>query len=342
MKKLNLNENNALEITTTLESMLKQKTVDAIEEARKQVAAETFGMPLENNEIQEELSESVKETKKNPLVKNEKGVLHYKFCAGCNKDLSKHRGQMFRNRGGDYCSSECANKKNVSEAALSHHVPEPPPISMSGYQKRAREKGAAGQAAFNLKWHAAKGDEAKRKELKKYAFHNDHDIPDDEPRNQSHSRSAIHSFGEHINREINEEVKMIPYPDRSKHLSAYKAKSDSPDEMHLTHPDGHSLTWHKKDNTFTHTSKDGKTKKGKMVDLHPHLSKVHHDFDGKVQQHMKDHLHDGGMGLLHKMGKLSYAHHAHPEGRDHEEDAINHKAMRSAYLKLTKRDRGVK
>jgi hypothetical protein len=223
---------------------------------------------------------------------------------------------------------------DMGEAAAAAAIP------MDGYQIRARQKGAAGQAEFNKKWHSAKSDDEK-KALRKHAFHHDLDIPwDDKP--ASKAKSSIHSFSEHVNNNLTEEVKGIPYPAKSKHLSAYKPKSDSDTEMHLTHPGGHSLTWHKKDNTFTHTSAAGKTKKGKMVDLHPHLSKVHHDFDGKVEQHMKDHLHDGGAGLLHKMGKLSYAHHTHPEGRDHEEDAINHKAMRSAYLKLTKRERGVK
>jgi hypothetical protein len=225
--------------------------------------------------------------------------------------------------------------KSVSEAAAAAAIP------MDGYQIRARQKAAGGQSDFNKKWHAAKGNDAARKELKKHAFHHDYDIPDDEVAH-SHSKSPIHSFAEHMTEQVLSEAGNVPYPQKSKHLQDYKPASDSEHEMHLNHPAGHSLTWHKKDNTFTHTSASGKTKKGKMVDLHPHLMKVHHDFDNKVNQHMKDHLHDRGYGLLTKMGKLEYAHEKHPEGRDHEDDAVNHKAMKSAYLKLTKRERGVK
>ena len=42
-----MNENGALAVTSTIEDMLKQKTRAAIEEARKQVAAETFGVSFE-------------------------------------------------------------------------------------------------------------------------------------------------------------------------------------------------------------------------------------------------------------------------------------------------------
>jgi hypothetical protein len=407
-----LKENSALQITTTIESMLKQKTVAAIEETRKQVSAETFGMSFETpDKIQEDAQidaayngkDQLDERDSTPDTHMAKHLAdqalhnHNEYHSGnhdarhggwAQHDLHTWAKNYARKKAKGTYDKELAVKglthavrnseasafgrahgtkhgQHVSgatrtaaarhllphvEKMMDQHVPQPKgkkkvteaaaaaAIPMDRYQSAARARGASGQADFNKKWHAAKGDEAKRKELRKYAFHHDHDIPSDD-HGQSHSKSAIHSFGEHV---ISEEVKMIPYPAKSKHLKDYKPASDSADEMHLNHPGGHSLTWHKKDNTFTHTAANGKEKKGKMVDLHQHLSKVHHDFDGKVQQHMKDHLHDQGSGLLHKMGKLSYAHHAHPEGRDQEEDAINHKAMRSAYLKLTKRDRGVK
>lgn len=43
-------EGNALEVTTTIESLLMKKTLEAIEETRKQVAADTFGMEFEQSE----------------------------------------------------------------------------------------------------------------------------------------------------------------------------------------------------------------------------------------------------------------------------------------------------
>src|ERR1044071_7023830 len=76
-------DNNALKVTSTIESMLKQKTLEAIEEARKQVAAEAFGESL-TSEINETTKVSKKEdpmgvadtlglpTKKNPWGKKPK------------------------------------------------------------------------------------------------------------------------------------------------------------------------------------------------------------------------------------------------------------------------------
>ena len=52
MRKLTEQENGALAVTTAIESLLKQKTKEAIEETRKQVAAETFGMSFQNEDFQ--------------------------------------------------------------------------------------------------------------------------------------------------------------------------------------------------------------------------------------------------------------------------------------------------
>ena len=54
----NLNNNNALEVTSTIESLLRQKVLEAVQETRKQVAAEAFGMsfdPTEAPKLEEQI-----------------------------------------------------------------------------------------------------------------------------------------------------------------------------------------------------------------------------------------------------------------------------------------------
>jgi hypothetical protein len=201
-----------------------------------------------------------------------------------------------------------------------------------------RAKAAKGQGEFNKKWHAAK-DDNERKALKKHAFQHDYDIPWSHSVHQS--KSPIHSFAtEEVKKKVNEEylAEAIPYPAKSKHLSDYK-KTDKPGVFH--HPDGHRIEIDKDKGEIHHYSAgSSKPKTFKHAsDLHAHLMKLHHNFDDKVKQHTIDHIHDNGYGLLHKMGKLDYAHKNHPEGRDHEEDAVNYKAMHKAAMGFQTRDR---
>jgi hypothetical protein len=419
-----MKENGALEVTSTIERMLKEKTRLAIDETRKQVAAETFGMTFETVGDSSKLDEQIDAAYNNEQSLNEgkepdhalakdladKALYnHNQFHAGNHdehhggwamhdlhtwaKNYAKKsdkgtydkekavkglthavknsepgyfgRGHMDRKAPNGKISG--ATRTQAARHLLPHvekmmaqHTKKPmttneaekPKAKPAGQEKErpmVTRKPHPKQGEFNKQWASA--DDEGKKHLKKIAWHHDFDIPDMQSHQQSHGGSMAHLmskvYGENTDllkfgEMILEEVQGIPYPAKSKHLKDYKPTSDSDHEMHLDHPAGHKLVWHKGDNTFTHTTPEGKVKKGKMGDLHPHLSKVHHDFDGKVKQHMRDHMHDAGSGLLHKMGALAYAHKNHPEGRDHEDDSINQKAMRSAYLKLTKRERGVK
>ncbi len=142
----------------------------------------------------------------------------------------------------------------------------------------------------------------------------------------------------------------IPYPEKSKHLKAYKVVTPKDDpnydkEWTLEHPEGHKLVWNRTANTFTHhTSGQSKPKTGNMRgDLHPHLMKVHNKFDDQVKEYMQNyHDFSGQMKLQHLMGALEYKTKKSDYSGDREADAIRYKAMHTALMKLTKKDRGVR
>ena len=134
----------------------------------------------------------------------------------------------------------------------------------------------------------------------------------------------------------------VPYPATSKHLKDYKKNAST---GKFEHSDGHTIS--KDGSNFVHTTKGGKPKTFKtMNDLATHVMKVHNNFDGQVADYMKAHAGTGidHMRLQRKMGAVDYAHkkaggHDNP---NHEEDAIKYKAMHTALMKLSKKDRGVK
>lgn len=249
-------------------------------------------------------------------------------------------------------------KGSLPEAEKEHHavskpahsdIPSPEEVAKhDAYAAHIRAKAAKGQPAFDAKWRAAKTD-AERHELKKHAFQHDYNIP--WQRITATSKSPIHSFAtEDVNEEFLTEISQaIPWPSRSKHLANYTKKKG--EEGAYTHPEGHKVEFHhdaagNKTGEWTHTSKEGKVKKGQgMGNLHVHVMKTHGDFDNKVKQHL-DNYHnpqrqgDPFMHLSHAMGALSYKHHQKHEG-DPEENAVNYKAMHSALMKATKHDRGV-
>lgn len=156
-------------------------------------------------------------------------------------------------------------------------------------------------------------------------------------------------------KKLGEEVELtesVPYPEKSKHLKDYKVitPKDDPNyekQWELHHPEGHKLTWNRTDNTFTHTSPGvDKAKKGRMVDLHPHLMKVHNKFDDQVKEYQ--HNYGGEHGIagqqkLHSlMGALEYRMKKAGYDGDREADAIRYKAMHAALMKMSKNDRGVR
>ena len=364
-----LKENGALEVTSTIQSILKQKTKEAIEEARKQVAADTFGVSFES-----ETKVTVKEAMQTlgvsqTMLQEAMSKQHYVGLADHIKSsgvpfshehlkvlsgfMKKDNPKFDADRWHKYVSGQVGpSGGKLKEAQQQHHAVSKPAARTPEEIKAQKKKDW--QNDVRMPW--PKGTQSKSKSpihdfaetekltpeqikaKKKADWKNDVRMPWPNDK-QSKSKSPIHDFAEDVKKKLVDMTEAVAYPAKSKHLKDYKPTSDSEHEMHLEHPDGHKLVWHKKDNTFTHTSKDGKTKKGKMVDLHPHLMKTHHNFDEKVKQHMRDHMHDNGMGLLHKMGKIDYAHKTHPEGRDHEEDAVNYKAMHKAAMHFQNSDR---
>lgn len=207
-------DNNALEITSQLEGMLKQKTLEAIQETRKQVAADTFGMDFSTDDakLQEALETfGIDETVLFEAMSKQHYVgladhikasgvpfshEHLKVLSGF---MKKDNPKFDADRWHKYVSGEAGpngGKKKVHEAAAATAVPSDKEVA--DHDKRAaaaRAKAAPHQAAFNKQWHAA--DEEGRKHLKKIAFHHDFDIPWNDKK-QSHGHSALHNLAKQM------------------------------------------------------------------------------------------------------------------------------------------------
>jgi hypothetical protein len=235
---------------------------------------------------------------------------------------------------------------NRTEAEQPHKLDTPSPEEAKKHFKWAqqvRTKASKGQGEFDNKWKSAKTDKEKHA-LKVHAFQNNYNIPWEQGVNVR-SRSPIHDFAteEEVNEEYLTEISQaIPWPARSKHLGSYTRKKG--EEGAYNHPEGHKLELHKDaegkpNGEWTHTTKDGKVKKGTGIgNLHVHLMKTHGNFDERVKHHMQN---TGVNSLSHAMGALSYKHHKKHEG-DPEDNAVEYKAMHKADMNLSKRDRGVR
>lgn len=231
-----LKENSALEVTSTIEGLLRQKTKEAIEEARKQVAAEAFGMQFEDPMVNEAV---------HPIVKKHLANIDH-------DDLSHAERQMLQGRHPKNALSGI-DKSDMTKAErnIADHFKISEAEKKTG--KHLKRPEPAHQVAFNKRWGSA--DDTEKKKLKAHAWDHGYDIPDLHS-SQSHAKSPISSFAEE---DVNEEL--IPghklNDKQKKHvLSAFvhrhtgeHASSVSPKPTHKTDDDwvkAHAFHFNKK------------------------------------------------------------------------------------------------